>query len=149
MKEFNHVPLFNFLSPQICWNVNHCTQQLQQQISVLVSVMSQLYVPVHVLLKRVNRLRVELSDVPTDFEQQSVSKLESSLNKLFMLVVLGNNLCIARVGSQVDSQCDQFLAYYWFRTVDDKLINKRDTFCICKCRLKLVLLRKVVKQFKN
>lgn len=104
VQEFNHIPLLNFLCPQVGGNVNHCAEQFKQQVSVLVCLLGQFNVSVHVLLKGINGLRVELSHVPAYFEQQSISELEGPFYQTFVLIVLGNNLSIARVSCQVHCQ---------------------------------------------
>jgi hypothetical protein len=87
---------------------------------------SQLNVAVHVLFKRVDRLREELRDVPTHLEEECVSKSEGTLNQCLVLLILCYDLGVAWICSQVYCQRDQLFANDRFRAMDYQLVHQRD-----------------------
>jgi hypothetical protein len=55
-----------------------------------------------VFFESTKRAWVKLADIATYFEKKSVLEFERSFNQQLMLVVLGYQLSITRVSSQVD-----------------------------------------------
>ena len=68
--------------------------------------MGQLNVLIHVAFESIQRVRVELSNITTDFEKKRVTILECAVYQLLVLIILRHNLCIARVRRQIHSQSD-------------------------------------------
>ena len=66
-----------------------------------------------------------------------------------MLIVLGHDLCIARIGSQVDGKGDKFFAYNGLWTVDNELVDDRNALSVGESCLELVFLTHVVKELEN
>ena len=80
VKEFNHVPLLNLLTPHISWHVDHGAEQFEKEVSVVIRLLSKFNVPIHHLFEKFYRSRVELGYISAHLEQKSVSKLECPLN---------------------------------------------------------------------
>ena len=66
-----------------------------------------------------------------------------------MLIVLGHDLCIARISRQVDGKCDKFLADNGLRTVDNELVDDWNTLSVGERCLELVFLTHVVEELQN
>lgn len=92
---------------------------------------------------------VELSDVPDALEQKGVSELCGSSNQLVELSVSSEHVCVALVGRQVDSQCNQLLAHNRLRTVNDQLVDQGDAVCVRERGFGLVLETQVVQQLDD
>jgi sulfite reductase beta subunit-like hemoprotein len=101
LQELNNLCVLHELTPSICGSVNHCSKQLEHQISVLATGAAQFNVVLHVGLKNSEGARVELADVATHLEKESVLEFECALYQKLVLVVLGYQLCIARVCGEV------------------------------------------------
>jgi len=149
MQEFNHSRVLELVCPSVRGDVYHSTEQLQEKISVLVSLMSELNVAVHISFKRIQRVGIELRDIAANFEKQGVAVLESSLDQLLVLVVLSHDLSITRVSRQVDGQGDKFFSDDWLRAVDDELVDNGDALCVRECCLKLIFLGHVVEELED
>ena len=74
------------------------------------------------MFKSVDRLRVELSDVPAHFEQERILEFKCSLNQSLVLLFLRQQLGIARVCCQVYCQGNQLFADNWLGAVYDQLV---------------------------
>lgn len=110
---------------------------------------SQLNVAVHVLFKRVDRLREELCDVPTHLEEECVSKSEGTLNQCLVLLILCYDLGVAWIRSQVYCQRDQLFTNDRFRTMDYQLVHQRDALGVGESRLQLVFLTQMVQKLED
>lgn len=95
------------------------------------------------------RVGVKLSDIPAHLEQKCVSEFESSIDKLLVLVILGHDLGVPRIGCQVDCECDKFLSNDRLRTVNDQLVDDWDALRVSERGLELVLLGHVVEELEN
>lgn len=66
-----------------------------------------------------------------------------------MLVVLGYDLSVARISSQVDRKCDELFANDILWAVNDELVDKRDALGVGEGRFEFVLLAQVVQQLED
>lgn len=149
MQEFNHSRVLELVCPSVRWDVYHSTEQLQEKISVLVSLMSELDIAVHISFKRIQRVGIELRDIAANFEKQGVAVLESPLDQLLVLVVLSHDLSITRVSRQVDGQGDKLFSDDWLWAVDNELVDNGDALCVRECCLKLIFLGHVVEELED
>jgi hypothetical protein len=65
---------------------------------------------------------VKLSNVSNTFEQQSISKLASSCNKLIKLTITGKHVGVSLICGKVYGQSYKLLANYWLWAMDYKLV---------------------------
>ena len=149
MQEFDHPEVFKLVCPSVGGDVDHGTQKLEEQIGVLISLVGELDIAVHISFKSIQRVGVELSDITAHFEEESVAVLESSLDKLLMLVVLSHDFSIARICGKINGQGDKFLTHNRLRTVDNKLVHDGDALSIRECCLKLIFLGHMVEKLQN
>ena len=66
-----------------------------------------------------------------------------------MLIVLGHDLCIARISCQVDGKGDKFFADNGLWTVDNELVDNWNTLSVGERCLQLVFLTHVVEELQN
>ena len=144
VKEFNHVPLLDLLTPLVSRHIDHSAEQFKKEISVIIRLLSKLNVSIHHLFEEFYWSWVELGYVSANFEQKSVSKLKCSLNQTSVLIFLSNQLCITWVSRQINSKSHELLPHNRLWAVNNELINQWDTLSIRECCFQLVFLWHVI-----
>ena len=119
VEELYHAKRFEFLAPEISWHVDHCAEELEQKVRMLVRRVRQFYVSIHELFKRFERIRIKLGNIAAHFKEKSVTVLEGPDDELLVLVVLRHDLSVTRVSSEVDSQGNELLAHDWLGAMND------------------------------
>lgn len=149
MQKLDDSVMFNFMRPIVGWHVDHRAEKLEQQVGMFLRDLRELDVLFHVSFECLEWIRIELRNIAANFEQKRVAILESPINQLFMLVVLGHNLSITRIRGKIHCKSDKFFADYRLRAVYYKLEHDRDALCIGESRFEFVFLRHMIQEFED
>lgn len=136
--------LLHDLGPLVWGDVNHRTQQFNQQVSVLSTLDSRVNIVGQVLLECLDWGWIELSHIPAHLEQERIFAFYGALDQLIMLFFLSNEFGISRIGGQVHCQSNELLTDDRLGTVNDELVHDRDTLSISKSCFQFVFLWEVI-----